>query len=149
MFFGDLGKLRDPVVEEAQKLRQRGFVGHLLPDGRRQCPLRVAGVGFPDVRQRQGFGLRRKFSRHLDMRGDDFQIGRLDGRQKLFRFADRLFLIGGFQAYALALFVDLIPEVVGAALLRLIDGAGIEFDAVQFGIHFALSHSLFPVSISV
>ena len=44
----------------------------------------------------------------------------------------------------LAFAVDLIPEVVGAAFLRLIDGSGFKFDAVQFGIHFALSHSQFP-----
>ena len=78
------------------------------------------------------------------MSGDDFQVGRLNRGQQLLCFAERFLLIGGFQADALALLVDLVAEVVGPAFLGLIDGAGVQFDAVQFGIHSALSHGLFP-----
>ena len=78
------------------------------------------------------------------MGGDHLQIGRLDGRQQFPCFADGLFLIGGFQADAFAFAVDLIAEVVIAALAGLIDGPGFQFDAVKFRIHFAPPHDLLP-----
>ena len=51
------------------------------------------------------------------------------------------------ESDALALPVDLVTEVVCAAFLRLVNSALVQFDAVQFGIHSALSHVCSPMSI--
>ena len=51
------------------------------------------------------------------------------------------------ESGALALPVDLVAEVVCAAFLRLVNSALVQFDAVQFGTHSALSHVCSPMSI--
>lgn len=104
----------------------------------------MIGVGFPDLRYGQGTDLRSHLAGDFYVGGDHLRIGRLDDRKQFPRFADRLFQIGSFQADAFAFAVDLITEIVVAALASLIDGPGFQFDAVKFGIHFAPSHDLLP-----
>lgn len=66
----------------------------------------MSRVSFPDVLDRQRLRLQSKFTGDFDVRRNDFRTGGFDDRQKLFRLADGLFLILGFQTDAFALFPE-------------------------------------------
>ena len=79
---------------------------------------------------------------NFHVRGNHFQIIRLDNREQLFGFFQCLFLITGTQTDTLAFFIDLITEVVSAAFFSLIDGTGFQLDTVQIGIIFFFAISI-------
>ena len=82
MRFRDLRKHLDSWTEKTEELFQRRLVRELFPNCGGKRPIRMIGVGFPDLRYGQGPDLRGHLAGDFHVGGDYLRIGCLDDRKQ-------------------------------------------------------------------